>query len=309
MELNFHIPDFSVHFRLNTLLIELIAKKPEYFHDGLKIASIFGVFPGSVWNGGRYFGGTADQRSVKAVTSFFNSKGIPLRFTFTNPVITEEHLGDPACNMMLRTASNGLNEVIVFSPVLEKYIRENYPYYKLTSSTCKQIEDMDGVIAELEKDYKYVVLDYNWNNRFEELEKIPEEYRSRCEILVNALCNPHCPRRGEHYRHIGEKQIKAWEYGKNPLNKKPFDAPDYACTCMSRSIYDITGLETYISPEAIIEKYLPMGFKNFKIEGRSAPDIALLETYILYMTKPEYRDKARFELLTALTKRIEFFIK
>lgn len=309
MELNFHIPDFAVHFRLNTLLIELINKSPEYFHEGLKIASIFGNFPGALWNGGRYFGGVTDPKSVKAVTSFFNTKGIPLRYTFTNPLITEEHLGDSSCNMILRLSDNGFNEVIVFSPVLEKYIRENFPGFSITSSTCKQIEDMDGVIAELEKDYKYVVLDYNWNNRFEELERIPPEYRERCEILVNPLCNPHCKKRGEHYRHIGAKHIKAWEYSKNPLNKKPFDAPDYACPVMTRGIYDITGLETYISPETILEKYVPMGFKNFKIEGRSAPDIALAETYMVYMTKPEYRDKARLELLTALTKRIQFFTK
>lgn len=309
MEIGFHIPDFGAHFRLNNILINTIKDHPEYFHDGLTIKSVFGAFPGSVWNGGRYLGGSAEMRSINDIIKVFNDKGIPLRFTFTNPVLKKEHLGDSYCNQILRAANNGLNEVIVFSPILEEYIRENYPKFPITSSTCKQIENMDGVIAELKKDYKYVVLDYNWNNKFDELEKIPEEDRDRCEILVNACCIPHCPRRGEHYRHIGEKHVAAWEYNKTNLTKKPFEAPDFECQYMNRGIYDITGLETFISPENIINKYVPMGFKHFKIEGRTFDDINLLETYVYFMTKPEQRDVARFRMLEQLTKSIKYFVK
>lgn len=307
MEINFHIPDFGSNFRVNMILINTIKSHPEYFHEGIKIASVFGTFPGSVWNGGRYLGGTAEDMLIKELIKVFNDSGIPLRFTFTNPLITKEHLGDGYCNKILRYANNGFNEVIVFSPVLEEYIRENYPKFPITSSTCKQIEDMDSVIDELKKDYKYVVLDYNWNNRFDELEKIPPEYRGKCEILVNACCEPHCKRRGEHYRCIGEQQIKAWEYGKNMLNKKRYEPEAFECKHMQRGVYDIMELETVVSPEDMINKYVPMGFKHFKIEGRTAEDIKLLETYVLYMTKPEQRDRARYEMLTRLTKNVKHF--
>lgn len=307
MEINFHIPDFGSHFRVNCILVNTIKSNPEYFYDGIKVASIFGTFPGSVWNGGRYLGGTAEDKSMQEIIKVFNDKGIPLRFTFTNPLIKKEHLGDSFCNKTLRYANNGFNEVIVFSPILEEYIRENYPKFPITSSTCKQIEDMDGVIAELKKDYKYVVLDYNWNNRFDELEKIPPEYRGKCEILVNACCDPHCKRRGEHYRHIGEQQIKAWEYEKNLLNKKLYEYEVFECPCMDRALYDKKELSTQIYPEDIINKYVPMGFKHFKLEGRSSNDIHILETYVLYMVKPEYRDKARYEMLEVLTRNIKHF--
>lgn len=309
MEIGFHIPDFGAHFRLNNILISTIKAHPEYFRDGLTIKSVFGTFPGSVWNGGRYLGGTADMRTVNDIIKMFNDNGIPIRFTFTNPLIKKEHLGDSYCNQILRAANNGLNEVIVMSPILEEYIRENYPNFPITSSTCKQIEDMDGVNSELKKDYKYVVLDYNWNNKFDMLEKIDPEDRGRCEILANACCEPHCKRRGEHYRQIGENQIKAWEHEKNKLNKKPFDAPEFECPYMNRSIYNITGLDTFVSPEDIINKYVPMGFKHFKIEGRTVNDINLLETYVYFMTKPEYRDEARFNMLERLTKSIKYFVK
>ena len=84
-------------------------------------------------------------------------------------------MNDKFSNEMIRLADNGFNEAIVNTAVMEDYMRKNYPDYKLTSSTCKQIRTIDGVIAELEKDYSLVVLDYNWNNKFDELEKIPEK--------------------------------------------------------------------------------------------------------------------------------------
>ena len=130
MEFGFHIPDFGPHFRLNNILTSMVAVHPEYFHDGLKISSVFGTFPGMVWNGGRYLGGSAEMRSIQDIIQLFNEKNIPIRFTFTNPLIKKEHLGDSYCNQILRAAAGGFNEVIVFSPLLEEYIRENYPDYR-----------------------------------------------------------------------------------------------------------------------------------------------------------------------------------
>ena len=53
----------------------------------------------------------------------------------------------------------------------------------------------------------------------------------------------------------------------------------------------------HISPKDIYTKYTPMGFVNFKLEGRGNifPDLA--EQYVYYMAKPEYRDIVRYNLL------------
>lgn len=306
MDINFHIPDFINHCRLNLLLLTLMQQHPEYFRDGVKIASVFGAFPPSLWNGGRNTVGVVDDEIIRQVTKAFNSRGVPLRFTFTNPLIEEKHLGDPFCNKVMRMCDNGLNEVIVLSPILEEYIRKNYPSYRITSSTCKEIRNADELSAELEKDYHYVVLDYNWNNNFEFLETLP--HKEKCELLINACCVPNCPRRGEHYRSIGETQIKYAEYMKTPpMMRKPTHFEDFKCPSMLRHIYQITDLPTHISPDAIIEKYVPMGFSQFKIEGRTVPDIALAENYIYYMIKPEYKDTARLELLGTLTQKTKYF--
>ena len=163
---------------------------------------------------------------------------------------------------------------------------------------------MDGVNAELEKPYNLVVLDYNWNNKFDELEKIKD--KGRCEILVNALCQPNCPRRGEHYKAIGKMQIERCNAGYSAVGGQ-LKFKDFECPFMSRTIYDITELPTFISPEAIQKKYLPMGFKEFKLEGRSASDIEMLETYMYYFAKPETRDKVRLEMLRKLTGGIKYF--
>lgn len=306
MDINFHIPDFINHCRLNLLLLTLMQQHPEYFREGVKIASVFGAFPPSLWNGGRNTVGVVDDEIIKQVTKAFNSRGVPLRFTFTNPLIEEKHLGDPFCNKVMRMCDNGLNEVIVLSPILEEYIRKNYPSYKITSSTCKEIRNADELSAELEKDYHYVVLDYNWNNNFEFLETLP--HKEKCELLINACCVPNCPRRGEHYRSIGETQIKYAEYMKTPpMMRKPTHFEDFKCPSMLRHIYQITDLPTHISPDAIVEKYVPMGFNQFKIEGRTVPDIALAENYIYYMIKPEYKDTARLELIGTLTQKTKYF--
>lgn len=54
--------------------------------------------------------------------------------------------------------------MLVVSPILEAYIRKNYPGFTINSSTCKEIRGIEGVNEELKKDYGLVVLDYNLNN-------------------------------------------------------------------------------------------------------------------------------------------------
>ena len=298
MSINFHLPSFAENFELNILLYEAMQKKPEFFHDDINIASVYGTFPSSLWNGGRTFKGSIDRNSMKEILKQFNQRGIPCRFTFSNPHIKEEHLNDFYCNMCLKMGDNGLNEVIVVSPVLEAYIRKNYPKYKIVSSTCKQIENPEALKEELEKDYKLVVLDYNWNNRFEDLEKVPS--KERCELLINPCCIPNCKRRKEHYDYIGNYHIALSEHLKKHPNK-PFEYEPFYCDQITPYFYETTKHSTHITQKDLYEKYVPMGFKNFKIEGRSLPYFSVLESYMYYLVKPEYKDEARlFMLLSKL---------
>lgn len=305
-KVKFHLPDFAGKFRFNMVFLAMMENCPHYFRDGVEIASFYGVFPPAVWNGGRMQGNTCDLNFIKTVINTFNSKGISLRFTFTNPMLEEKHLSDRFCNLIMNLADNGLNEVIVVSPLLENYIRERYPNYKITSSTCKRITDPEKLSEEFDKNYNIVVVDYDFNNKFDILEKIP--HKEKCEILVNACCNPGCPNRIEHYKSIGKKQIAYYNHlMTNP--DKPFDSdkferenpsPAWGCSCMNRFIIDIKNLSTHISPDDIYNKYLPMGFSQFKIEGRTSGVFNLMETYLYYMVRPEFVEEARFKFMLNL---------
>ncbi|MBE5877318.1 MAG: hypothetical protein E7290_10585 [Lachnospiraceae bacterium] len=299
MVVKFHLPGLRYNYPLNMFLVSMQKLHPEYFREGVQIASFFGEFPTSLWAGGRFCNGDqCDAKFVQEVIKNINAQGIPVRFTYTNPSVTEHDLEDAYCNFCMRAADNGMNEVLVVSPVLENYVRANYPGFKINSSTCKGILDMEELQEELEKDYNLVVLDYNLNHDFEKLEKI--QRKDKCEILVNACCIPNCPRRKEHYAAIAKQNRTVL---KNRTMPREHQIPVEGWYCEygdKNSIHTIKEYPTYVSPEAIWEKYVPMGYVNFKIEGRTANLFQLVDTYCHYMIKPEYEAEARFMLLTNL---------
>ena len=49
----------------------------------------------------------------------------------------------------------------------------------------------------------------------------------------------------------------------------------------------------FIGVDAIREIYMPMGFSNFKIEGRGLGSALALEFILYYMTRPEYQIHVR----------------
>ena len=57
----------------------------------------------------------------------------------------------------------------------------------------------------------------------------------------------------------------------------------------------------FISVDDIRSRYLPMGFSNFKIEGRGLGSALLLEFLLYYMTKPEYHLPVREEVYLSNT--------
>ncbi|WP_363292476.1 hypothetical protein [uncultured Ruminococcus sp.] len=305
----FHLPGLTGNFKMNMVLITMLENCPEYFRDGVEIASLFGAFPPSVWNGGRPIGGfTCSPDYIYAVVEACNSRGIPVRFTFTNPMLKEEHLKDDYCNMVMQIANNGLNEVIVFSELLENYIRETYPKYKVTSSTCKRITDPVKLHEELNKDYNVVVLDYDLNNRWDILDDLP--HKEKVELLANSSCIPNCQKRSDEYETCGLQMIAYNEHIRK-YPGKPFDMKDYSnktlatdfdCPAMRRDPFEIRTLRQHISPDLIWNEYLPRGFNQFKLSGRGTGRLWVLETYMYYLIKPECRDEARFIFMHNLEK-------
>lgn len=286
-----HLPGFCYFRQLNYAVITLMEKYPEAFREGYRVGSVYGTFPGAIWNGGRVVMGIAGKRDIIATLNLYNSKGVPVRFTWTNSVLEEKHVQDTYCNLIMRLADNGSNQVLVNSPILEEYIRREYPRFPVISSTTKRIVESGSLFQELDKDYFLVVLDYDLNHNQKVLQGLEERGKAHAiEILVNEVCTPGCQRRAEHYAQQSKAQL---EFDVKDIFPCPNANPNKTfAECMKRP--------AFISNEEI-GSYIERGFVNFKIAGRGMPQQYVLDAYLYYLVKEEKREfiKKELEKLTA----------
>lgn len=287
-KLLFSIPDFFGQFQLNMMLITMMKEHPEYFMDDVVIDSVYGSFPGCIWNSGRAYMGQADYENITGTVGNFNQQGVSVRFTFTNSLVKAEHVGDYYCNAILKACAklvpdgpkNGVN---VNANVLARHIKEKYPDYYLMWSTTK-VMDSIGYVNELSKD-RITVLNYNFNNKDEAIDALL--YPKNIEVLVNEACIDDCPNRQEHYAAINNLQLIQ--------PSTPFRCP-HGAECYY--YYEtVPTRHHHITPEMCREYYLPRGINKFKIAGRHDSSINLIENYVIYLCKPEWKDHVRNMLL------------
>jgi hypothetical protein len=284
--INLFLPGFYENFRLIIFLHDWMERKPEIFNDGMKIAAAYGCFPGNIWNGGRVILGAATKDEILYAVQEYNSRGIAIRFTYTNPSLERIHLFDTYCNLCMELADNGQNEVLVNSDLFEEFVRAAYPNYKIVSSTTKCLDDLTLIQKELEKDYHLVVLDSAMNNT-DALFSL--DHKEKIELIVNHYCADHCPRRKEHYRLVGEAQLE-------------YASIDFPCENIKRSFQEIQCNHSFISPDMIYDAYLKAGFSNFKLDGRGFKKEKVIESFAYYLAKPEYRSLVQEQLLRTVLK-------
>lgn len=284
--MNYYLPDFYSNASLICFIADLMEQTPECFYEGARIASAYGCFPNSIWNGGRVFLDRVTKQRMEQVISELNSRGIAVRYTFTNPLIEEKHLGDTFCNLCLELADNKKNEVLVNSPILEQYIRENYPGYALISSTTKCLDRKEQIEEELEKDYYLVVLDSSMNTSPDLFDL---KHKDRIELITDHVCEANCPRRRAHYISQGKDQLE-------------FKLSEFQCKNIGRDFYQLTYNDSFLSNEMIWGKFREAGFRHFKLDGRGWAFRNLVESFIYYLVKPQWRDKIRQVILREVFK-------
>ena len=91
----YHLPGLFEFYDLYKVFLPIFREHREYFYDWCEIGSIYGAPGDCIWGGGRVGFGDADPQDV---ASLMKEYGISSRLTFSNSLLTEEHLSDKKCN-------------------------------------------------------------------------------------------------------------------------------------------------------------------------------------------------------------------
>jgi len=303
MKAFYHLPGLFEFYEFYKVFLELYRQHREYFYDWCEIGSIYGAPADCIWGGGRVGFGDADPEEV---AELMREYGISARLTFSNSLLREEHLSDKKCNALcrlfehngsvkIRNAENGTvkngtlgNGIIVHSDLLAKYIQKNYPEFYLVSSTTKVLTDFRDLEKELNKDeFRYVVPDFRLNTALDQLRELSQKQKDKVEFLCNECCYYDCYDRKACYENVSRKSLGE-------------DCEDHRCVSPTAKegyrFSEAMKNPGFIGLEAIRESYMPAGFSQFKIEGRSLGSAIILEFLLYYMTKPEYHLKVREEI-------------
>ena len=240
-----------------------------------------------LWGGGRVGFGEADAEDVFELMKEF---GISSRLTFSNSLLKEEHLSDKKCNELCRLFEKApvKNGVIVYSDLLLDYLKRNFPGFYFVSSTTKVLTDFSDFKMELARnDFSFVVPDFRLNKKIEKLEALDEGLKNKVEFLCNECCSPFCQERKICYENVSRKNLGL------ECSDHHCAAPDgdtgYRFSSAMKS-------PLFIGIDDIQNKYLKMGFSNFKIEGRGLGSAMVLEFLLYYLVRPKYQINVREEI-------------
>ena len=277
----YHLPGLFEFYELYRLFLPLFREHREYFYDWCEIGSLYGAPADCIWGGGRTSFGSHDAREVLALTQEY---GISARLTFSNSLLRPEHLADHRCNALctLFAEAQGVpNGVILHSELLLQYLKSRYPQLYFVSSTTKVLTEFAQFQAEVQReDFRYVVPDFRLNRAFAQLDTLTAAQKDKVEFLCNECCWFGCTDRRRCYEGVSRKNLGE-------------PCPEHRCAApgaqegyrFSRAMEN----PGFIGVDAIRDIYLPMGFSNFKIEGRGLGSALVLEFLLHYLTKPEYQ--------------------
>ena len=287
MTAHFHLPGLFEFYDLYKAFLPLYRNHREWFYDWCDIASIYGSPSDCLWGGGRVGFGEADAEDVFELMKEF---GISSRLTFSNSLLKEEHLSDKKCNELCRLFENApvKNGVIVYSDLLLDYLKRNFPGFYFVSSTTKVLTDFSDFKMELARnEFSFVVPDFRLNKKIEKLEALDEGLKNKVEFLCNECCSPFCQERKICYENVSRKNLGL------ECSDHHCAAPDgdtgYRFSSAMKS-------PLFIGIDDIQNKYLKMGFSNFKIEGRGLGSAMVLEFLLYYLVRPKYQINVREEI-------------
>lgn len=284
----YHLPGLFEFYDLYSVFLPLFRGHREYFYDWCEIGSVYGAPADCVWGGGRVGFGEHEPREVLKLMQEY---GVSSRLTFSNSLLCAEHLSDRKCNALCALfgeSKEPRNGVIIHSDILLEYLKKRYPEFYFVSSTTKVLTDFRQFVHELEReDFSFVVPDFRLNKTFDKLNSLSASQKNKVEFLCNECCWFSCTDRKNCYENVSRKNL-----GEN--------CPEHRCKAPNAGngyrFSEAMKNPGFISVNDIRNVYLPMGFSNFKIEGRGLGSAVVLEFLLYYMTKPEYQLNVREEI-------------
>ena len=132
-----------------------------------------------------------------------------------------------------------------------------------------------------------MVPDFRLNKAFAQLDSLPQPQKDKLEVLCNECCWFGCTDRRRCYENVSRRNLGEL-------------CPEHRCTApgaaegyrFSKAMRN----PGFIGVEDIRSTYLPMGFSQFKIEGRGLGSALVLEFLLYYLTKPEHQLQVREEI-------------
>ena len=275
----YHLPGLFEFYELYRAFLPLYREHREYFYDWCEIGSVYGAPADCIWGGGRAGFGNQDAREVLALMREY---GISARLTFSNSLLREEHLADRKCNSLCALFSKSgelQNGVIISSDMLMEYLKKNYPGFYFVSSTTKVLTEFQQLRDELARaDFRYVVPDFRLNKAFSGLDSLTAAQKGKVEFLCNECCWFGCTDRRACYENVSRRNLG--EDCTEHICKSPGGGDGYRFSEAMKN-------PGFIGVGDIRDIYMPVGFSNFKIEGRGLGSALILEFLLYYMTKPE----------------------
>ena len=284
---HFSLPGLFEFYDFYTVFLPLFRERREYFYEWCDVTSVYGAPEDCLWGGGRMGVGNTDVRDVLALTEEY---GVSARLTFSNSLLKKEHLSDARCNALCRALDGGRvqNGVIVHADALLDYLQKTYKNLYFVSSTTKVLTDFSDLKKELARpEFACVVPDFRLNKSFDNWRALAQKEKDKVEFLCNECCYFGCLDRKECYETVSRQTLGE-------------DCPDHVCAAPDgkRGYRFSAAMKNpgFIGVDDIRKTYLPMGFFNYKIEGRTLGSALLLEFILHYLTKPEYRLNVREEI-------------
>ena len=269
MQAVYHLPGLFEFYDLYKVFLPLFRSHRDWFYEWCGIGSIYGAPAGCRWGGGRAGFGEAEPEAAAALMREY---GISARLTFSNTLLREEDLTDDGCNRLCTLFDhNGPvpGGVILSSDLLLDYLQKMYPGFYFGASTTK------------------VPTDFRLNKAWDRLGTLNREEKDKVEFLCNEACWFECPDRKACYENVSRKNLGE-------------DCEEHRCVSpyaqRGYRFSDAMKNPGFIGIREIREIYLPMGFRHFKIEGRSLGSAMILEFLLHYLTCPEYQLRVREEI-------------